>query len=162
MATEGLSTQPSVHTFGGEKRDASAYPLEDKWYPLKAGTPEFEFWTSQTGIKDEKELKEHILKVQAEAHAVSLIPRSDSILHKQDIDVVHFPPSPVVPIRVHPSLLIPIVSSCPPIWPQDLLRLPQTASESRRSRATTSCWSLPKTGRTRSFSMSAVAVSPIQ
>ncbi len=85
MATED-SSQPRLHTFGGEKRDPSAYSLDDKWYPLQTGTPEFEFWSTQTGFLDEQKLKQHIIKVQSEAHAVSLIQFSTSSSHVLNIN----------------------------------------------------------------------------
>ncbi|RPD58188.1 hypothetical protein L226DRAFT_511314 [Lentinus tigrinus ALCF2SS1-7] len=63
--------QINLNTFGSEERDRKAYPLSEELYPLNAGTPrELAFWKSQTGIQDEEGLKKHIIKVQAEAHAL--------------------------------------------------------------------------------------------
>ncbi|KAI0702393.1 hypothetical protein C8T65DRAFT_579171 [Cerioporus squamosus] len=61
--------ETTQNTFGSEKRDPEAYPLNEQLYPLNVDTPrELEFWKSQTGIQDEEELKRHIIKVQTEAH----------------------------------------------------------------------------------------------
>ena len=66
-----MATATGRRTFGSEKRDPKAYPLNEALYPLSAETPqELEFWKSQTGIRDEEDLKKHIIKVQTEAHAV--------------------------------------------------------------------------------------------
>lgn len=62
------------HTFGNEKRDPNAFPLDDKAYPLQEGTPELEFWKVQTGMRDNEELKQHIIKIQKEAYSVSVHP----------------------------------------------------------------------------------------
>ncbi len=59
------------HTFGNEKRDQTAYPLNEQAYPLRPGTPDFDFWGTQTGIKDPEKLKKHILELQSEAYSVS-------------------------------------------------------------------------------------------
>ncbi len=62
------------NTFGLEKRDPEAYPLNEKLYPLNADTPrELEFWKSQTGIQDEEELRRHIIKIQTEAHGACVL-----------------------------------------------------------------------------------------
>ncbi|KAI0755844.1 hypothetical protein C8Q74DRAFT_1210473 [Fomes fomentarius] len=63
-----MATQSN--TFGNEKRDQNAYPLNEQAYPLRPGTPEFEFWSAQTGIKDPEELKKHILEVQSGAYSL--------------------------------------------------------------------------------------------
>ncbi len=64
-----MATQSN--TFGNEKRDQNAYPLNEQAYPLRPGTVKFELWSTQTGIKDPDELKKHILEVQSEAYSVS-------------------------------------------------------------------------------------------
>lgn len=44
-------------------------PLDESLYKL--GEAEYEFFSSQTGIKDPEELKEHIISVQSEVYRVS-------------------------------------------------------------------------------------------
>ncbi|KAI0336236.1 hypothetical protein GY45DRAFT_592101 [Cubamyces sp. BRFM 1775] len=47
---------------------AQSFPLDARLYSLK--DEELEFMKSETGISDEEELKDHILRVQAEAYSV--------------------------------------------------------------------------------------------
>ena len=49
---------------------AKLFPIDVTKYSLKG--EELEFMQTQTGIKDEEELKKHILAVQAEAYSVSM------------------------------------------------------------------------------------------
>ena len=68
------STKTSQHTTANEKRNPKDYPLRGELYPLNmSDQPTLEFWQSQTGIQDEEILKQHIIKVQTEAHAVRVL-----------------------------------------------------------------------------------------
>ena len=44
--------------------------LDEKYYNLEG--PEFEFWSTETGIKDPVQLKQHICAVQQEIYQVSV------------------------------------------------------------------------------------------
>ena len=82
-----MATATGRRTFGSEKRDPKAYPLNEALYPLSAETPqELEFWKSQTGIRDEEDLKKHIIKVQTEAHAVRVhLEGTDVLMAAHDV-----------------------------------------------------------------------------
>lgn len=57
--------EPKTHA-EGNSYDSWRSPLDPSMYDV-----DYEFFSGQTGITDPEELKAHILKVQAEAFAVS-------------------------------------------------------------------------------------------
>lgn len=86
MADSNSSKNPSPITNIPAKRalDASYYNLDEQ---------ELGFFKSQTGIQDENELKQHIIKVQADAYEV----RSLSYLGLRLPTVIR--PGPPVPLH---------------------------------------------------------------
>ncbi len=64
-------------TLQTQQKEGTRPSLDEQLYALDEA--EFEFFSSQTGIKDGEELKKHIVKVQTEAYAVSIDSQSCSI-----------------------------------------------------------------------------------
>ncbi|THG98519.1 hypothetical protein EW026_g3688 [Hermanssonia centrifuga] len=54
-------------TLQTQQKEGTRPSLDEQLYALDEA--EFEFFSSQTGIKDGEELKKHIVKVQTEAYA---------------------------------------------------------------------------------------------
>lgn len=72
MASSGAtdataSLQPLSHGEGANYDNKKVLPLDPSLYEV-----DHDFFSALTGITDPEELKKHILKVQAEAYAVSL------------------------------------------------------------------------------------------
>lgn len=63
-----VSTMGMLNYDAVAKREFVAYPLDKTLYTL--GEEEIAFFKSQTGIDDEEELKQHILRLQKEAYEV--------------------------------------------------------------------------------------------
>ena len=53
--------------------------LDEKYYRLEGA--EFEFWSTETGIKDPELLKQHIVAVQHEVYQVSVYRKSSSLCY---------------------------------------------------------------------------------
>lgn len=55
-------------------------PLDEGLYELQED--EYEFLSSQTGIKEQEQLKEHVLAVQAEVYKVCRLHEVDKLLNR--------------------------------------------------------------------------------
>lgn len=64
MSTTDASTDPSL-------ADRKTLQLEERFYDL--ADDEIEFFKKETGIADADAIKEHIIRIQAEAYAVRAV-----------------------------------------------------------------------------------------